>query len=177
MSHSLDSRYAGPARTGAARHLDAFAHALRGISGATRRLPGNARRKAAFAVAGLAVAAGGWGATSILARYDPALFGFYPRCPLFVLTGLYCPGCGVLRASHQLLHGNLLGALDYNPVFVVAAPILVYALLSMALERTTGATLPAPRISGRASWAVAALIIGFGVLRNLPYPPFTVLAP
>lgn len=177
MSHSLDWRHAGPGRPGAGGRLKAFRHALQDISAAVIRLPGTARRKAALAGAGLAVAAAGWGATSVLFRYDPAHFGFYPRCPLFVLTGLYCPGCGALRASHQLLHGNLLGALDYNPLLVMAAPFLAYALLSKGRELITGKTLPAPTLSGRATWAVAVLVIGFGIIRNLPYPPFSVLAP
>lgn len=112
-------------------------------------------------------------ATTVLFRYDPARFGFYPRCLSFVLTGLYCPGCGTLRAVHQLIHGNLLGALDYNALFVVAAPFLVYWLLSHALP----GRLPLRPLSGRASWMLVTVIVAYTVLRNLPYAPFAVLAP
>lgn len=129
-----------------------------------------------FAVLALVAAAPLAAATVVLFRYDPAHFGFYPRCVLFVLTGLYCPGCGALRASHQLVHGNLLGALDYNPFFVVALPFLAYAVAGWATA-ALGRPLPTYRPSGRATWALFAVIVGFTVLRNLPYPPFDVLAP
>ena len=115
-------------------------------------------------------------ATAVLFRYDPAHFGFYPRCVLFAYTGLYCPGCGALRSAHQLVHGNLLGALDYNPFFVLALPFLAYVLLARGLG-ALGRPLPTWRLSGRATWALFAAIMAFTVLRNLPYAPLTVLAP
>lgn len=125
-----------------------------------------------------AVAASGCAAAvTLLFRFDPARFGFYPRCPLYVLTGYYCAGCGALRAAHQLLHGHLLRALDYNAFFVLLVPVLAYAGLSWVAERTRGRPLPAPRLSGGAVWAILAVIMAFTVLRNLPYPPFAVLAP
>ena len=123
----------------------------------------------ALAVAAAAVA-------TLLYRFDPARFGFYPRCPLFVLTGLYCPGCGALRATHQFLHADLAGALGYNPLFVLMAPALAYAVAARVLA-PAGVHLPVPRLSGRATWAVACVVIGFGVLRNLPFAPFSTLAP
>lgn len=126
---------------------------------------------------GLAAAASAAASLSVLFRYNPAEFGFYPRCVLFVATGIYCPGCGALRASHQLLHGDLLGALDYNVFFVLALPFLVYALLSHAMGATLGRRLPSVRLPGRAIWVLFAGIMTFTVLRNLPYAPFSILAP
>lgn len=125
----------------------------------------------------LAAATAGTAAATVLFRYDPAKFGFYPRCLLFVYTGIYCPGCGALRAMHQLVHGNLLGALDYNPLLVLASPFLVYWVLAHALRLTTGRGLPIPYVPGRVGWAIAGTVISFMVLRNLPFAPFTVLAP
>ena len=60
----------------------------------------------------------------MLDRYPPLEVHFYPRCPLFVLTGIYCPGCGALWAGHALLHGHLDAAFGYNALFVVDAPFL-----------------------------------------------------
>lgn len=115
-------------------------------------------------------------AATVLFRFDPARFGFYPRCPLFVLTGLYCPGCGALRAAHQLLHADLEGALGYNPLLVLMAPALAYWAAARVLA-AAGVRLPVPHLSGRTTWAVACVVIGFGVLRNLPFAPFSTLAP
>ena len=57
-----------------------------------------------------------------LRMFDPALPGFLPPCPLRALTGWYCPGCGSLRAMHQLLNGNVGAALAMNPFAVIAFP-------------------------------------------------------
>ena len=115
---------------------------------------------------------------AVLYRFSPLEVGWYPRCVLFVLTGIYCPGCGALRAGHSLLHGHFLEALGYNALLVAAAPFLAYVLASRALEAVTGARhLPRPYLPGRVTWAIAALFMVFTVLRNVPVHPFTMLAP
>lgn len=131
------------------------------------------RRRAAAALAAAGVAAG----AAVLWRFDPMRVGWYPRCPSFVLTGLYCPGCGALRAGHALLHGHLGEALGFNAVLVLAAPLLAYVLARRALAAAGGPALPGRRLTGRESWAVVAVVVAFGVLRNLPWAPFTLLAP
>ncbi|MGA8200207.1 MAG: DUF2752 domain-containing protein, partial [Candidatus Sulfotelmatobacter sp.] len=67
-------------------------------------------------------------ATVTLDFFDPATSGLFPPCPLHYLTGWYCPGCGSLRALHQLLHGNLSAAWALNPLTVLLLPFLVYGL-------------------------------------------------
>ncbi|PYV86056.1 MAG: hypothetical protein DMG90_22080 [Acidobacteria bacterium] len=44
------------------------------------------------------------GTLTILRTSNPASSGIFPPCPFLWLTGFYCPGCGSLRALHQLLH-------------------------------------------------------------------------
>lgn len=61
-------------------------------------------------------------ALGILYYFDPARFGFYPVCLFHRTTGLLCPGCGGLRALHQLLHGHIMAALRLNPLAVLALP-------------------------------------------------------
>src|SRR5580693_9291812 len=48
----------------------------------------------------------------LLELFDPATSGIFPPCPFRYLTGWYCPGCGSLRAIHQLLHGTAGGMGD-----------------------------------------------------------------
>ena len=60
----------------------------------------------AYAVLALASAGG----LTVVYFFDPRNPGPYPICPFFGLTGCYCPGCGTLRALHQLLHGNPVAA-------------------------------------------------------------------
>ena len=92
----------------------------------------------------------------------------YPNCPFLWLTGYYCPGCGSLRAYHQLLRGNVDGAIGLNPVTVLALPVMIYALASAWLLGFRGTGLPRPRWSAGASWSVGVFLVAFAVVRNLP---------
>src|SRR3954469_4662288 len=68
---------------------------------------------ACLALAGLAYTAG----------HDPNVSGsVFPACPFHAATGLWCPGCGMTRATYALLHGDLGAALSANvflPLFAV----------------------------------------------------------
>ena len=120
-----------------------------------------------------AVSAGG----AIVWYFDPAKAGFFPICPLYTLTGFACPGCGLTRGFHALFHGDLVTALDYNaliPVFVLAVLFLAVSLISISV-RGKGLV----RLSASPAFLVGMLVVllTFGVLRNLPVYPFTVLYP
>ena len=97
------------------------------------------------------------------ARDDP-----YPNCPFLWLTGYYCPGCGSLRAYHQLLRGDPGTALGLNPLTVIALPALAYAVASMWLTGYRGRGLPQPTWSNRAGWGLGAALVLFAVVRNVP---------
>lgn len=113
----------------------------------------------------------------LLRIFDPASSGIFPPCPLHYLTGLYCPGCGSLRAIHQLLQGNLQAAWAMNPLTLVLLPFVGYGLASEALLQFRGRGLPQPVLPAASIRALGAVIIVFGVLRNLPFYPFDLLAP
>ncbi|HEY2146552.1 MAG TPA: DUF2752 domain-containing protein, partial [Pirellulales bacterium] len=114
----------------------------------------------------------------VLYLFDPA-DGGYPVCPFHALTGLHCPGCGTLRAMHELLHGRIAAALAMNPLSTCAIPIMIGApIWSIASRRWR----PSARRAGRRwtvhpAWLLVTAIIAFGILRNVPVYPFTLLAP
>ncbi len=97
------------------------------------------------------------------AKDDP-----YPNCPFFWLTGYYCPGCGSLRAYHQVLRGNVDSAMGLNPLTVLALPALIYALVSTWLMGFRGRGLPMPKWTSRAGWSIGIALVVFAVIRNLP---------
>ena len=71
------------------------------------------------------------GAAAVLAAalffFDPATYGFYPPCLFKTIFGAQCPGCGSLRAIHQLLHGNVAAAWALNRPIVVGLPLAAIA--------------------------------------------------
>lgn len=113
---------------------------------------------------------------AVLWQFDPHQSGNpLPPCPSLWLTGLFCPGCGTTRALHALLHGDLPGALAMNPLMVLSLPP-VAVLLAQALDVLPKPLEPLARRLGHArAWAV--VVISYAVLRNLPWPPFSWLAP
>ncbi len=114
-------------------------------------------------------------------HFDPAASSVYPPCFFRWMTGWHCPGCGMARALHAAARGDLRAAASLNPLGIVLAPIAAGALLISMLARGTRLSNRLDEFSrglpAKAIWFIAALIAGFGVLRNLPYYPFTLLAP
>jgi hypothetical protein len=78
---------------------------------------------------------------------------------------------------HQLLHGNLGEAWALNPLTILLLPFLLYGAASYALFELRGRYLP--RVFLPAVWirALCAVIVLFGIARNIPLHPFELLAP
>jgi hypothetical protein len=110
--------------------------------------------------AGMAVFAG---LVALTATISPEQPGHYPMCPFRELTGWYCPGCGSLRALHDLSHGHFETALTHNAVFVLMLPVAGVAWLRVVTGRTTGRANP--RWLGA---AVLVILVLWTVVRNLP---------
>ena len=109
--------------------------------------------------------------------FNPEISIFYAPCPFKTLTGLYCPGCGSLRALHQLLHGNLLSALRLNPLMVLSLPILGYSFFSNLTLLIRGRPFPRILVPAIWIWLLLIIILLFWIFRNIPLKPFSFLAP
>ena len=72
------------------------------------------------------------GAAVFLYTVDPAQSRLAPRCVFRLATGWSCPGCGLQRAAHALLHGRWAEAAGYNPFLLISLPYLA-ALLAAEL--------------------------------------------
>ena len=124
----------------------------------------------------LLLAAAAAASALMLSRFNPsAAASILPPCPFYWLTGLYCPGCGCTRALHALLHGDIAQAWAMNPLLVSTLPLIALMALNSAGWR--------PRNSDRLwHWLSAAepwlwTLLGYWVLRNLPWWPFAWMAP
>ena len=103
---------------------------------------------------------------ALLFAYDPACSTFFPPCPFHWLTGQNCPGCGSLRAAHSLLRGHVSAALGFNPLLVLSIPLLG----ALVLRGSWAYKVWVP-------WTAIAVLLVYGVLRNIPLWPFVLLAP
>ena len=103
----------------------------------------------------------------------------YPLpCVFYLLTGLYCPGCGAGRACYYILHGEFLTAFGYNPLMVIILPAIgLYILVRGTDWVVTGGNHVDKKISVNFLLIVLVVILIYGVLRNIPVFPFTLLAP
>ncbi len=116
-------------------------------------------------------------ALGVLFFFDPSRYAFYPACPFHELTGWNCPGCGSLRAVHQLIHGRLAAAFRLNPFLCAALPVMLVATAKTAIQQLRGAAQEPKAVSPFWIRLLLAALILFTVLRNLPLAPFTWLAP
>jgi hypothetical protein len=128
---------------------------------------------------------------ALVAANDPSATGSrFPACTFRTWTGLWCPGCGLTRATHELFQGNIGAALGHNLFVPIALVGIVLAWWAWFASAWGVRFMPQPivgfvgtpgssrrRRSDRALWSLFALLMLYGVLRNIPVEPFTALAP
>jgi hypothetical protein len=105
----------------------------------------------------------------ILLRFPPAQNSFYPRCPLYELLHLQCPGCGTTRAVSALLRGHFNEAMQLNALTTLLLPIGAIwgfrwccCFVRREVERW-------PQMPRAAIYAALAVAMMFTVVRNLPF--------
>ena len=109
----------------------------------------------------------------VLFLFDPARHAFFPVCLFKRLTGYDCPGCGGLRAFHHLLRGDFWEAFRLNPLVVTALPFLgVWAVRACLRPGKRSRSGSGPALFW--AWLLLAVVVLFGIIRNLPIWPFGV---
>jgi len=84
-----------------------------------------------------------------------------PLCLFHALTGWECPGCGMWRASHCLLHGDFASAWKYNPAWPAYAILAVLGWIHSKSKGTQGVPWKAVIFLLCILW-----IGGYGLIRN-----------
>jgi len=108
---------------------------------------------------------------------NPSEHQLFPRCIFNTVTGYYCPGCGSQRAIHSLLHLNFAGVVGNNFLFIPAVAAVAYHYAHQPLNKKFGWKLPNILYKKHTPWIIFGIILLFWFLRNLPFYPFSVLAP
>lgn len=85
---------------------------------------------------------------------------FY-RCPVYAITGIPCPGCGMTRALFSALRMDWRQALRWNPMVYPLALCCGYAVICFLMGRTRQA-------ASIRFWGIAAMLMLAVWLLRLP---------
>ncbi len=109
-------------------------------------------------------------ASSALYLRDPHVQGSWGVCPSYALFGIYCPGCGGLRAVNDLTHLDLGAAASSNLLFVLALPLIAWGFARWLQSAWQGRRYVPARLEGpRFYVGLVALMVVFMVVRNLSF--------
>ena len=109
---------------------------------------------------------------------NPKSFAYFPKCPFYSFTGLYCPGCGSQRAFHEILHGNFWIGLQHNFLIILALLVIFYKFYVLFRNSFQKENKVKNIIHHNATpWVILVIVVSFWILRNVPTDPFIILAP
>ena len=117
----------------------------------------------------IVVGAIGVAATALLHFRDPHQHAAYGLCPFQFLTGLWCPGCGGLRAVNDLTRLDVASAVSSNVLAVVLVAVLAVFYVRWLVVRWRGHDVRMIVLSPRAATVVTVVIVAFTVVRNTPF--------
>jgi len=104
--------------------------------------------------------------------FSPYKFSFFPTCPFYKYGGLHCAGCGSQRALHHFLHLEFRQMFSSNllfPLWIYLAGDYFYKKLVLKIDPIL--------LSTKIPYFLFLVILIYTILRNIPYEPFTYLAP
>lgn len=102
-------------------------------------------------------------------------WGFTVPCLFHLVTGCYCPGCGITRMLSALIEGKIYAAFRFNPLLFALLPIFVFLGVDYIIAQYRG-RVPLQRKVPAWIWtALLVIVLVYGVVRNLPW--FSFLAP
>lgn len=82
-----------------------------------------------------------------------------------------------MRAMHELTQGDLAGVVSRNALVPVGLVLLAWAWIAWVDRRFGIGRIPALRPPVPVLYASVGVVVAFAVLRNLPFAPFSALAP
>ena len=89
-------------------------------------------------------------------------------CLFHLLTGLYCPGCGVSRMCLSLLRLDFASAFKANAAIFLLLPPGLFMAGWMAVRYVRTGSTRLTRVQACVFYVMIGVLLVFGVLRNLP---------
>lgn len=110
------------------------------------------------------------GSIVLLYKYfNPLEHALLPKCPIKMITGLDCPGCGGQRAAHHLLNGELQLSFTQNPLLFIFTPYLLLGFYIQLIPQPTTKELQLKRIfySQKAMTILGIISLLYAASRNI----------
>lgn len=98
--------------------------------------------------------------------YNPEEESFFMPCLFNLITGIKCPGCGMTRAAHYLVTGDILKAEWYNAMILPLIAVILYAVYKYFRYLLKDEEVLDKHMENVLKVFLAMLII-FAVVRNL----------
>lgn len=91
--------------------------------------------------------------------------GWYIPCPIYKITGLACPGCGISHFITDMLALRPLDAIKQNYAVAVLVPVFIITFICLLFvkDRTRK-----DKIKNTVAWTALVFVLVFAVLRNIP---------
>lgn len=96
-------------------------------------------------------------------------YGFSIPCPFHLITGFYCPGCGVTRMIFSILKLDFYQAFRYNPLLFILSILYIIFIVERVIRKKDY------KVSNKAAIVILVILILYAVARNIP--AFSCLAP
>ncbi len=86
------------------------------------------------------------------------------QCPILAATGVPCPGCGLTRATMQLLHGDIAASIQthaFAPIFMIALILmgLVLVLPNSTSQKIISSVRRLEARNGLTAWVLSSLML------------------
>ena len=119
----------------------------------------------------------GLGFAYVYSKVNPSEHQLFPKCTFHSLTGYHCPGCGSQRAIHDILNFRFLEGFKHNFLIGLGFMVLLYQIYLWIRNRIKPEKKSNLLYQPKIAWAILIIVVSFWVLRNIPFEPFTYLAP
>lgn len=108
---------------------------------------------------------------------NPTELNIFPKCPFYVVTKIYCPGCGSQRAAHKILNGNIIDGIRHNYLIAILGLVLLYEIFIFIMNTILDKGITNLLHKSKVTHGILTVILLFWILRNINLFPFTELAP
>ena len=100
----------------------------------------------------------------------------YIKCLFNVVTGLYCPGCGITRCIIAIFELDFYQAFRYNALVFILLPFLcIYFIYQSYITIFNKKDKLTKKIPNNVYYILLVIVIIFGIIRNID--AFSWLAP